>query len=63
MKFLNRLERKFGDYALPHVTVYIIVLQGLTYLIARSQPEYVKKLVLSHDRNQFGRDLGDGRFG
>jgi hypothetical protein len=50
MKFLNRLERKFGDYALPNVTVYLIVLQGLTYFLSMANHEYVNLLVLSHDR-------------
>ena len=50
MKFLNRLERKFGDYAIPNVTLYLIVLQGLAYLIFQTQPQYMEKLVLSHDQ-------------
>src|SRR5271170_8047986 len=49
MKFLNRLERKFGDFAIPNLTVYLIVLQGFTWILLRARPELFPKLVLTHD--------------
>jgi hypothetical protein len=49
MKLLNRLERKFGDYAIPHLTVVLILFQSFTYVISLVHPEYVTRLILTHD--------------
>jgi hypothetical protein len=49
MKLFTQLERKFGDYALPNVTLYLITLQGLTFFISQVRPEYLSMLVLTHD--------------
>jgi hypothetical protein len=49
MKVLNRLERKFGNFAIPNLTVYLIVLQSLTWLLLQGRPELFLKLVLTHD--------------
>jgi hypothetical protein len=49
MKFLNRLERRFGDYAVPHLTIVLIAFQSFTYLISLVHPDYVLKLTLTHD--------------
>jgi hypothetical protein len=49
MKFLNRLERRFGDYAVPHLTVVLIVFQSFTYLISLIHPDYVSNLILTHE--------------
>ena len=49
MKLLNRLERKFGDFAVPHLTVFLILFQSFTYVISMVHPEYVGKLVLTHE--------------
>jgi hypothetical protein len=50
MKLLNRMERKFGDYAIPNLTLYLIALQCFTFVMAMAYPDFVGKLVLSHDR-------------
>ena len=33
MKFFNKLERKFGKYAIPNLTRYIIITYGIGYLL------------------------------
>ena len=50
MKLINRLERKFGDFAIPNLTLYLIALQTFTFFLAYAYPDFVGKLVLSHDR-------------
>lgn len=50
MKLLNRLERKFGDFAIPNLTLYLIALQSFTFVMAMAYPDFIGKLVLTHDR-------------
>ena len=38
MKLLDRLEQKFGRYAVPHLTMFIIALQVVMYLLASANP-------------------------
>ncbi len=49
MRLFTQLERKFGDYAIPNVTLYLITLQGLTFFISQVRPEYLSLLMLTHD--------------
>jgi hypothetical protein len=49
MKLLNQLERKFRDYAIPHVTITLILFQSFTYLVSLVHPEYIERLFLTHD--------------
>jgi hypothetical protein len=49
MKLLNRLERKFGDFAIPNLTIYLIALQAFTWVLLQAHPELFLKLVLTHD--------------
>src|SRR6516165_9869796 len=49
MKLLNRLERRFGEYAVPHLTIVLIVFQSFTYLISLAHPDYVLKLILTNE--------------
>ncbi len=49
MKLLNRLERKFGDYAIPNLTIYLIALQAFSWILLQAHPELFQKLVLTHD--------------
>src|ERR1700677_2505150 len=48
MKLMNRLERKFGDFVIPHLTLILIAFQCFTFAIALVQPAFVGKLVLTH---------------
>ena len=47
MKFLNRLERRLGDYAIPHLTIVLILFQSFTYLVSLVHPEYMSKSLFS----------------
>ena len=38
MNFLNKLERKFGKYAIPHLTRYIIITYVIGYLLRYAFP-------------------------
>ncbi len=50
MKLLNRLERKFGDFAIPNLTLYLIALQAFTFVMSLAYPDFIGKLVLTHYR-------------
>ena len=39
MKFLNKLERKFGRYAVPNLMLYIIILNAAGLLITIMYPQ------------------------
>jgi hypothetical protein len=49
MRLINRIERKFGDFAIPNVTLYLIVLQGLSLFMSQTREDFAQKLVLSHE--------------
>lgn len=38
MKFINKLERKFGKYAIPNLMYYIIILYGIGFVINMVNP-------------------------
>jgi len=46
MRLLDRLERKFRPYAVPNVTIIIIMGQVLAFMLIQSDAEIVKKMVL-----------------
>lgn len=46
MTLLDKLQRRYGRYALPHATEGLIVCQALTYLFCQNQPEFVKRIEL-----------------
>jgi len=43
---LNRLERKFGHLAIPHLTIYIVVAQAVFFLGLVSRPQMLGDMVL-----------------
>src|SRR5438128_1003396 len=52
MSLLDRLERKVGRFAIPNVTLFIVVLQSLAYVLvmaltsrAGNDPDYVSPVV------------------
>ena len=49
MKFLNRLERKVGRYAIPNLMLYMIVLYGAGFLIDMFAPPGFYTYYLSLD--------------
>lgn len=46
MNFLNKLERKFGRFAIPHLTGYIIATYAIGYLLYYLMPDVLSYLVL-----------------
>jgi hypothetical protein len=46
LPMLSKLERKFGRFAVPNVTVALIVCQVLVYFLAEANPQAVANLLL-----------------
>ena len=46
MKLLDNLQRRFGRYAVPHVTEGLIACQVLVYFLAMNRPEFVADIML-----------------
>jgi hypothetical protein len=46
MSLLDRLQRRFGRFAVPHVTEGLIACQVLTYFLCLSKPEYCEAIAL-----------------
>ena len=46
MKILNHLQRRFGRFAVPHVTEGLIACQALTYFFFQTQPEFLARIAL-----------------
>lgn len=38
MKFLNKLERKFGRYAIPNLSLYIVIAYAIGYILQYTNP-------------------------
>jgi len=47
MNFLNKLERKFGRYAIPNLTLYLIVCYAAGYILRFINPSFVSYLTLN----------------
>jgi len=48
MKLLNRLERKFGDFAIPHLTLFILALQAFVWAMIKWRDDFIGLLVLTN---------------
>lgn len=46
MNWLDRLERRFGDWAIPHFALFIVMANGLIYLLSRVEPGFYSRLIL-----------------
>jgi len=46
MKFLDRLERRFGRFAIPNLTFYLVGGQGLALLFSLGLPELASNMAL-----------------
>jgi membrane associated rhomboid family serine protease len=60
MKWLYRLERRFGRFGVPNLIVYIVAGRGLAYILSLRNPEFPYHLVLDPDavgRGEFWRLL------
>ena len=47
MNWLTKLERKFGKYAIPNLTLYLIICYAFGYLITIINPEFMSYLNLN----------------
>ena len=46
MKLIDKLQRKFGRYAIPNLTMYIIILYAAGYVLLLFQPSFLSYLTL-----------------
>jgi hypothetical protein len=46
MKWLSRLDRRFGEYGIPNLTLVLVAGQVFVYLLTQSKPESVASLEL-----------------
>jgi len=46
MRFLNRLERRFGSGGIPNLTLILILAQVSVYIISRAQPQLLEAFYL-----------------
>lgn len=46
MRLLNRLEHRFGRFAIPHLTLLIMVGQGAAFILSFSDPNFLERLEL-----------------
>lgn len=49
MGLFNRLERRLSPLAIPNITLYVVVLQALALILARSRPESLEKMLFIPD--------------
>ncbi len=49
MSFLNRLERRFGEWVIPQFPLFIVAATGVIYLLSQAQGDFVTHLTLNPD--------------
>ena len=54
MNWLDKLERRFGAWAVPHFALFIVMSNGLIYLLAQRRPEFLYRLLLDPDAIRHG---------
>ena len=61
MKFIDKLERKFGRFGIPNLTIYIIGCYVLGYILTAAAPGVLSMLSLdmSMVMNLETRNMGD----
>lgn len=47
MQLLSKLQRRFGRFAVPHVTEGLIVCQALTYFFFQTNPQFLDSIALA----------------
>ena len=50
MSFLDRLEHRFGRFAIPGLIRYVVALNALVYILIKFNPPFIFALVLSPSR-------------
>jgi hypothetical protein len=46
MQLLNKLQRRFGRFAVPHVTEGLIICQALTYVFCQTNPQFIESIAM-----------------
>lgn len=46
MQLLDKLQRRFGRFAIPHVTEGLVVCQGLTFFFFQTNPQFLESIAL-----------------
>ena len=61
MKFIDKLERKFGRFGIPNLTIYIIGCYVLGYILTAAAPGVLSMLSLDMSMVMKGqtRNMGD----
>jgi hypothetical protein len=54
MRWLDRLERRFGEWAIPQFPLFIVAANGMIYLLTLTNPLLYSKLVLNVDAVRAG---------
>jgi membrane associated rhomboid family serine protease len=55
MNWLDRLERRFGNWGIPQFALLIVTANGLIYLLSMSRPDFLYQLVLSPEAVRAGQ--------
>jgi membrane associated rhomboid family serine protease len=55
MNVLDKLERRFGAWAIPNFALFIVMANGLIYLLTQIRPEFVYQLLLNPDAIRQGQ--------
>jgi hypothetical protein len=61
-RFLARLERRFGRFAIPNLVFYVVAGMGLVWILSMTRPEVVDRLVLDMDAVRAGQVWRLGTF-
>lgn len=46
MSLLSKLERTIGRWAIPNLSLYLVLFQGLSFIVIMSKPEFYGRLLL-----------------
>ena len=46
MRWLDALERRFGDWAIPEFPLFIAVAPAAVFFLAQARPEFIDRLTL-----------------
>ena len=46
MNWINKMERKFGRYAIKNLTVYLLVCYGIGYVVSLGMPQLLMYFTL-----------------
>ena len=50
MRLLDKLQRRFGRFAVPHVTEGLIACQAITYFLSQGKPTFLSDIALVPSR-------------